>query len=54
MSERTSSKPLGGDELRIAAVILIGGLSSGTWAGAQIATVLTSARWLPVGIGDGL
>lgn len=54
MSERTSSKPLGGDELMIAAVILIGGLAFGTWAGAQIATVLTSARWLPVGIGDGL
>ena len=42
MSELTSSKPLGGDELMIAAVLLIGGLSLGIWAGAQIASF---ARW---------
>ena len=54
MSERTPSKPLGGDELMIAAVILVGGLSLGIWAGAQIATFATSGRWLPVTIGDGL
>ena len=54
MSERTSSKPLGGDELMIGAVILVGGLSLGIWAGAQLATFVTSGRWLPATIGDGL
>ncbi len=54
MSQRSSSTPLGGDELMIALVILVGGLSLGTWCGAQMATMLTTGGWLTASIGDGL
>ena len=54
MSQRSSSTPLGGDELVIAIVILVGGLTLGIWCGAQAAAMLTTGGWLQAGVGDGL
>lgn len=54
MSERQSSTPLGGDEMLIALIILVGVLAFGVWSGAQLAVLLSTGGWLSVGVGDGL
>ena len=54
MSERHSSTPLGGDEMLIAFVILVGVLAFGVWSGAQLAVLVSTGGGLPVGVGDGL
>jgi len=49
MSEGRSSTPLGGDEMLIALIILVGVLAFGVWSGAQLAVLVCWRR--PFGAG---
>ena len=53
MSQRQTSTPMGGDELLIALVIVVGVLTFGIWSGAQLAVVDFDWRVECAGIGDG-
>jgi len=53
MSQRQSSTPMGGDELLIAVIIVVGVLTFGIWSGAQLAVLISTGGWMSAGIGDG-
>lgn len=43
---------MGGDELLIALIIVVGVLTFGIWSGAQLAALVSTGGWLSAGIGD--
>jgi len=44
---------MGGDELLIALVVVVGVLTFGIWSGAQLAVLVSTGGWMSADIGEG-